>query len=183
MHSDIERQEAQDRIVVNEIAVPTSTIFRMPQFSSNIFILRDPWRLFEPQNHHRRTHQPGRNDTSQYHLSVHEVTILKNGLLFSGESRNIWLSKRRSIRIEGVATSLRLELFFWQSLEGMAAANNCSLSELITELFRGYRATPSATTGFASYVRVCISRQLELVVEQEVSSSRRNIHRRIEHTS
>lgn len=81
-------------------------------------------------------------------------------------------SERRSIRIGKVASSLRLELFFWTILEHMARESNVALSELITHIYLDYVELDAQKTGFASFLRVTVGQYLESSLKQEIVAER-----------
>ncbi len=65
--------------------------------------------------------------------------------LFIGADPELWLSVTRSLRIDGVVTSVRLENFFWWALEDIAARDDLTVSRLIGKLYdeSGMRGTTS----------------------------------------
>lgn len=105
------------------------------------------------------------------------VTLIKNGQLFAGNDHSLWSAQRRSIRIGKVASSLRLEKFFWLALERIAELEDCLLSELITQMYDAYAAVSHEQRSFASYLRVSVARYLDLIVEQELPIEVRGVHR------
>jgi predicted DNA-binding ribbon-helix-helix protein len=64
--------------------------------------------------------------------------------LFIGADTELWQSVTRSLRIDGVVTSVRLENFFWWTLEDIATRDDLD--------------------NFASFLRVCCGRYLALQV-------------------
>ncbi len=75
--------------------------------------------------------------------------------LFIGADPELWLSVTRSLRIDGAATSVRLENFFWWTLEDIAARDGLTATRLIGKLYdesvtRGMTSTIShRSCGFA----------------------------------
>ncbi|QPC87931.1 intracellular proteinase I [Mesorhizobium sp. NBSH29] len=82
--------------------------------------------------------------------------------LFIGADPALWQSVTRSVRIDGVATSVRLETFFWTALEEIAARDTLSLGQLIGRLYLESIAEGHDLENFASFLRVCCGRYLAL---------------------
>ena len=68
----------------------------------------------------------------------------------------------RSIRLHGVATSIRLENLFWQVLEDIAARDSYTVPQLCTKLYDELLAERGAVDNFSSFLRVCCTRYLAL---------------------
>lgn len=63
----------------------------------------------------------------------------------------------RSVRISGHSTSVRLEMAFWQVLEGMAKSEGLSTSKLIAQLYDEALERPGGMSSLASILRtVCL---------------------------
>ncbi|NKB83639.1 ribbon-helix-helix domain-containing protein [Ochrobactrum grignonense] len=84
--------------------------------------------------------------------------------LFIGANPELWQSVTRSLRIDGVVTSVRLENFFWFALEDIAARDNLSVNRLLGRLYDESRAEGHDLDNFASFLRVCCGRYLALQV-------------------
>ncbi|MFB8341601.1 ribbon-helix-helix domain-containing protein [Brucella cytisi] len=82
--------------------------------------------------------------------------------LFIGADPELWLSVTRSLRIDGVVTSVRLENFFWWALEDIAARDDLTVSRLIGKLYDESRNERHDLDNFASFLRVCCGRYLSL---------------------
>ncbi len=82
--------------------------------------------------------------------------------LFIGADPELWLSVTRSLRIDGVVTSVRLENFFWWALEDIAARDDLTVSRLIGKLYDKSRNEGHDLDNFASFLRVCCGRYLSL---------------------
>ena len=52
--------------------------------------------------------------------------------LFIGASPDLWESTTRSLRIDGMVTSVRLEAYFWRVLEEVAARDSLTLPEMLS---------------------------------------------------
>lgn len=52
--------------------------------------------------------------------------------LFIGADPALWQPATRSVRIEGLATSVRLEAFFWEVLSDIAKRDGLTLGQILT---------------------------------------------------
>lgn len=52
--------------------------------------------------------------------------------LFIGASPDLWKATTRSLRIDGMVTSVRLEAYFWRVLEEIAARDSLTLPEMLS---------------------------------------------------
>lgn len=82
--------------------------------------------------------------------------------LFIGADPDQWLSETRSVRIDGVATSVRLENFFWAVLEDIGRRDDLTLGQLLARLYRECHEEGHDLDNFASFLRVCCGRYLSL---------------------
>ena len=55
--------------------------------------------------------------------------------LFVEETQTLWEYHTRSLRFHGLATSLRLETFFWSVLAEIAGRDGLTLSQLVAKLY------------------------------------------------
>ena len=90
--------------------------------------------------------------------------------LFIGADSTLWTSKTRSLRIDGVATSVRMETFFWQVLEEIAARDGMTSNQVITKLYFESMDADHDLGNFTSFLRVCCGRYLALMAEGEISA-------------
>ena len=72
-------------------------------------------------------------------------------------------SRTRSVRLHGVATSIRLENLHWQVLEEVAARDGMTVAQLVTRLYDELVAERGAVGNFASFLRVCALRYESLI--------------------
>ncbi|HWT61086.1 ribbon-helix-helix domain-containing protein [Brucella pituitosa] len=84
--------------------------------------------------------------------------------LFIGADPELWQSVTRSLRIDGVVTSVRLENFFWFALEDIASRDDLTVNRLLGRLYDESRAEGHDLDNFASFLRVCCGRYLALQV-------------------
>jgi len=77
-------------------------------------------------------------------------------------------SRSRSVRLHGVATSIRLENMFWQVLQEIAERDGYSVPQLCARLYDELVAKHGAVDNFSSFLRVCCTRYLALQLSGEV---------------
>ena len=85
--------------------------------------------------------------------------------LFIGADESLWESQMRSIRIDGVVTSVRLELFYWNTLAEIAHRDALPLNKMITSLYFESLESNHDISNFTSFLRVCCSRYLSLIAD------------------
>ncbi|MGB6241584.1 MAG: ribbon-helix-helix domain-containing protein [Castellaniella sp.] len=73
-------------------------------------------------------------------------------------------SESRSLRLHGVATSVRLEHLFWHVLEDIARRDGMRVTQLIERLYDELLQHRGETGNFASFLRVCCLRYQMLQV-------------------
>ncbi len=88
--------------------------------------------------------------------------------LFIGADPELWGVQTRSMRIDGVSTSVRLENFFWGALEEIGNRDGLSLAQLMTRLYAEALEEGHDVDNFASFLRVCCGRYLALQLEGEI---------------
>jgi len=74
----------------------------------------------------------------------------------------LWRSRARSLRLHGVATSVRLETLYWEVLEEIGARDGMSVNQLIAKLYDELIEANGEVDSFASFLRVCCARYLKL---------------------
>ncbi len=89
--------------------------------------------------------------------------------LFIGADSTQWSNRTKSLRIDGVATSIRIEEFFWSTLEEIALRDGMTVNQLITKLYFESIDADHDLGNFTSFLRVCCSRYLALMAAGEVS--------------
>jgi predicted DNA-binding ribbon-helix-helix protein len=92
--------------------------------------------------------------------------------LFVGADRELWEPHTHSLRLHGVSTSIRLEVFFWDVLEEIAARDDMTLNELIARLYDEVIEAEHGVDNFASFLRVCCGRYLHLLVDGMIPGDR-----------
>lgn len=88
-------------------------------------------------------------------------------LFINADVKN-WENKTRSLRIDGVITSIRLEQFFWNVLEEIAACDEMTVNQLITRLYHESLDADHDIGNFTSFLRVCCGRFLSLAADGEL---------------
>jgi len=91
--------------------------------------------------------------------------------IFVGADPELWVSKTKSVRIDGFVTSIRMENAFWQALEEIAYRDKMSVSQLIATLYHESLEAGHDMTNFTSFLRVCALRYHSLIAVGEVSPS------------
>lgn len=89
--------------------------------------------------------------------------------LFIGANQDCWKNTTRSLRIDGVTTSIRLEHFFWRILEEIAFRDELSVGQLITRLYHESLDADHDIGNFTSFLRVCCGRYLSLAADGEIT--------------
>jgi len=79
-----------------------------------------------------------------------------------------YLCQSRSLRLHGVATSIRLESLFWEVLETLARRDAMSVGQLITRLHDELVTYRGEAANFTSFLRVCCLRYLMLQGEGRI---------------
>ena len=88
--------------------------------------------------------------------------------LFINADSYLWTSRTKSLRIEGVVTSIRLEEFFWETLEEIAGRDHMTVNQMITKLYLESLDADHDIGNFTSFLRVCCSRYLSLIADGEI---------------
>ena len=85
--------------------------------------------------------------------------------LFINADPQLWQSKTRSLRIDGVVTSIRLEQYFWNTLQEIAQRDAINVNQLITRLYLESLDADHDAGNFTSFLRVCCARYLSLAAD------------------
>jgi len=93
--------------------------------------------------------------------------------LFVNADPELWQSRLRSVRMEGVSTSIRLENLYWRVLEELAARDRMSLPQLLARLHTELTEAHGKVENFSSFLRVCCGRYLMLQLAGEVPRDNR----------
>lgn len=90
--------------------------------------------------------------------------------LFIGADSQLWESQTRSIRIDGMVTSVRLENMFWTVLEEIAAKDDFNVPQLLHQLYNESIDEGHDLGNFTSFLRVCCLRFIDLQLKGLLSS-------------
>ncbi len=82
--------------------------------------------------------------------------------LFIGADPQLWESQTRSIRMDGMVTSVRLESMFWMILEEIAAKDDLNVPQLLHQLYNESIDEGHDLGNFTSFLRVCCLRFIDL---------------------
>jgi len=85
--------------------------------------------------------------------------------LFIGADPNLWQSSTRSLRIDGMVTSVRLENLFWSALNQIAARDDLNIPQLLTGLYHESLDEGHDLGNFTSFLRVSCLRYFELAAK------------------
>ncbi|SNY94156.1 Predicted DNA-binding protein, contains Ribbon-helix-helix (RHH) domain [Cohaesibacter sp. ES.047] len=88
--------------------------------------------------------------------------------LFIGSDPAMWECETRSLRIDGMVTSIRLESFFWQVLEQIAKRDGFAVTQLISKLYHEAEDADHNLGNFTSFLRVCCGRFLALQLTGDI---------------
>ena len=84
--------------------------------------------------------------------------------IFISADPDLYRCRSRSLRLSGVATSIRLENLFWQVLEEIGNRDGLSVAQLITRLYDELAEAGGDCANFSSFLRVSCGRYLALQV-------------------
>ncbi|MBU2978136.1 ribbon-helix-helix domain-containing protein [Alteromonas sp. C1M14] len=85
--------------------------------------------------------------------------------LFINADPDLWKSTTRSLRIDGVVTSIRMETFFWNILQEIAFRDDLAINQLISKLYLEALDADHDIGNFTSFLRVCCTRYLSMVAD------------------
>lgn len=91
--------------------------------------------------------------------------------IFISADPELYRCRSRSLRLSGVATSIRLENLFWQVLEEIGARDGLSVAQLISRLYDELRDAGQGVNdnaNFTSFLRVSCGRYLALQVSGRI---------------
>jgi predicted DNA-binding ribbon-helix-helix protein len=88
--------------------------------------------------------------------------------LFINANANNWVSSTKSLRIDGMVTSVRLENYFWATLEEIAQRDGMNVPQMITRLYHESIDAGHDLGNFTSFLRVCCMRYLALQLSGEI---------------
>ncbi|MBB1486001.1 ribbon-helix-helix domain-containing protein [Oceanospirillum sediminis] len=74
--------------------------------------------------------------------------------IYASTDPALYQTLTRSVRIDSVVTSIRLEQRFWDILDEIAAGEDCSTPQFINKLYREVLERRGETGNFTSLLRV-----------------------------
>ncbi|GMQ47667.1 ribbon-helix-helix domain-containing protein [Vibrio sp. 10N] len=80
--------------------------------------------------------------------------------IYSGAETNLFELKSRSVRIDGVVTSIRLEAVFWKIIEEIAEDAEISVAEFLSRIYREVVDKRGEIGNFTSLLRVACTTYL-----------------------
>lgn len=92
--------------------------------------------------------------------------------LFIGADSTLWENQTRSLRMEGMVTSIRLENRFWAVLEEIAERDDLNVPQLLHQLHNESIDEGHDLGNFTSFLRVCCLRFLDLQLHNLIPSDR-----------
>ncbi|MGM0569548.1 ribbon-helix-helix domain-containing protein [Marinobacter sp.] len=93
--------------------------------------------------------------------------------LFINADPDLWVSRTHSLRIDGMATSIRMENTFWTVLAELAERDGMNVPQLITRLYHESIDAGHDLGNFTSFLRVCAMRYLALQLSGDVPADKR----------
>lgn len=90
--------------------------------------------------------------------------------LFVGADSQLWTSQTRSIRMDGMVTSIRLENMFWTVLEEIAAKDGMNVPQLLHQFYNESIDEGHDLGNFTSFLRVCCLRFVDLQLKGLLST-------------
>lgn len=88
--------------------------------------------------------------------------------LFINAEPELWKSSTRSLRIDGMVTSVRLENYFWSTLEAIAQRDDLNIPQMLTRLYHESIDAGHDLGNFTSFLRVCCMRYLALQLTGDI---------------
>jgi predicted DNA-binding ribbon-helix-helix protein len=95
--------------------------------------------------------------------------------LFIGANSQLWESQTRSIRMDGMVTSVRLETMFWSVLEEVAAKDDMNVPQLLHQLYNESIDAGHDLGNFTSFLRVCCLRFIDLQLRGLLAPNGQNL--------
>lgn len=95
--------------------------------------------------------------------------------LFIGADSQLWESQTRSLRMDGMVTSVRLETMFWSVLEEIAARDDMNVPQLMHQLYNESIDEGHDLGNFTSFLRVCCLRYIDLQLKGLLPNGRNDL--------
>ena len=101
-------------------------------------------------------------------LTLAERRITFMCKLFIDANTKLWETSARSIRIQGMVTSIRLEFHFWKVLEEIAERDALTIPGMINRLYSESIDAGHDLSNFTSFLRVCAIRFIGLQLAGDI---------------
>ena len=88
--------------------------------------------------------------------------------LFVNADQKLWVTSHKSVRIQGMVTSIRLENHFWIVLEEIATRDSLTLPEMLNRLYAECVEANHDVGNFSSFLRVCAMRYAALQITGDI---------------
>ena len=88
--------------------------------------------------------------------------------LFIDANTELWETSSRSVRIQGMVTSIRLEHHFWIVLEEIALRDALTIPEMLNRLYDESLEVGHDINNFTSFLRVCAMRYIGLQLTGDI---------------
>jgi predicted DNA-binding ribbon-helix-helix protein len=88
--------------------------------------------------------------------------------LFIGADVELWTSSTKSMRMDGMVTSVRLENYFWKTLTEIGERDHMNIPQLLTKLYYESIDAGHDLGNFTSFLRVCCMRYLALQLSGKI---------------
>jgi predicted DNA-binding ribbon-helix-helix protein len=92
--------------------------------------------------------------------------------LFIEANTELWKPSTRSIRIQGMVTSIRLEFNFWMVLEEIATRDSLTIPEMLNRLYQEALDARHDINNFTSFLRVCAMRFITLQLAGDIPTDK-----------
>jgi predicted DNA-binding ribbon-helix-helix protein len=103
---------------------------------------------------------------------MEEKTVCR---LFIGANSQLWESQTRSLRMDGMVTSVRLEAMFWSVLDEIAARDDMNVPQLLHQLYNESIDEGHDLGNFTSFLRVCCLRYIDLQLKGLLPNGRNDL--------
>ncbi|KII77485.1 ribbon-helix-helix domain-containing protein [Vibrio renipiscarius] len=80
--------------------------------------------------------------------------------IYSGTEVELFALKSKSVRIDGVVTSIRLEAVFWKVIEDISNESDISVAEFLTRIYNEVIEKRGEVGNFTSLLRVACTTYL-----------------------
>lgn len=93
---------------------------------------------------------------------VHRCTKAQNVPFVESFNMDLALPQSRSVRLNGLATCLRLEGVYWNILSEIASCNSCSINAVLSYVDREVHLRYGGVKNFSGFIRVvCVTHLLD----------------------